>query len=121
MRVYISGPMRGVPQLNFPAFDAAAATVRQAGWEAVSPADLDRQHVSLPGADYLRDILARDLAALLQCQAIALLPGWRMSEGAVTEIALGCTVKMTFLDSQTLQQITPDVMEWWNHTICRSN
>ncbi len=28
MRIYIAGPMRGVPKFNFPAFDLAAARIR---------------------------------------------------------------------------------------------
>ncbi|MHB1850453.1 MAG: DUF4406 domain-containing protein, partial [Acidimicrobiales bacterium] len=41
-RIYIAGPMRGVKDWNFPAFDAARDLLVAAGWEVVSPADLDR-------------------------------------------------------------------------------
>jgi hypothetical protein len=42
-RVYIAGPMRGIPEFNFPAFDAAARG-RAMGLEIISPAELDRAH-----------------------------------------------------------------------------
>ena len=41
-RLYIAGPMRGIPQYNFPVFDAARDKAIALGWDAVSPADLDR-------------------------------------------------------------------------------
>lgn len=42
MRVYLAGPMRGLPQFNFPAFDAGAATLEALGHEVFNPADRDR-------------------------------------------------------------------------------
>jgi hypothetical protein len=43
-RVYLAGPMRGIPEFNFPAFDEAAARGRAMGLEIISPAELDRAH-----------------------------------------------------------------------------
>ena len=37
-RIYISGPMTGMPEHNFPAFHAAADRLRKAGWSVVNPA-----------------------------------------------------------------------------------
>jgi len=38
-RIYISGPMTGLPEHNFPAFHAAAERLRKAGWEVNNPAE----------------------------------------------------------------------------------
>ena len=38
-RVYIAGPMTGLPAFNYPAFHAAAATLRQAGYVVENPAE----------------------------------------------------------------------------------
>lgn len=86
-RLYIAGPMTGLPDFNRPAFHAAAAQLRAAGYEVVSPAELDSTHPIAdpdgPGAwgRYMR----RDIPHLLTCDALALLPGWTDSKGARLE------------------------------------
>lgn len=87
---YIAGPMRGYPLYNFPAFDEAAESLREAGWKVVSPADLDRDNGFDPEIGEgpvppLDDCIKRDLKAVLECDAIVLLPGWEKSTGAKAE------------------------------------
>ena len=96
-KVYVAGPMSGLPDLNFPAFDATAASLRAAGHEVVSPAELDRAdgfdergctgRESLSSAQYQK-FARNDLTALLGVDAIVLLPGWRQSTGATHEAAV---------------------------------
>jgi hypothetical protein len=93
MKVYIAGPMTGFPEWNFPAFDAAAEALAAAGHEPVNPADMDREIGFDPAAVevsdcFLRDALRRDLSAICDCDAIAMLPGWEHSGGARIEWAL---------------------------------
>lgn len=80
MKIYISGPMSGYPELNFPAFNEAAAQLRALGHEVVNPAELG-EHADWVWADYLR----RDLKVLLDCDAVYALAGWRESKGASLE------------------------------------
>jgi hypothetical protein len=111
-RAYIGGPMSGKPQFNFPAFDAAAAHLREQGWEIVSPAELDSDEVraqalaSPDGKSVVRenevaqtwgDFLARDVKLIADgVQAIILLPGWVGSKGAVLETFVGMLCKHDF-------------------------
>jgi hypothetical protein len=102
VRTYIAGPMRSIKLYNFPAFDAAAKDLRANGIEVVSPAELDRNEAgfdptklpddwdwsTLPEDFCLRHAAARDLAAILTCDAIHLLPGWQDSKGARAERAV---------------------------------
>lgn len=72
MRVYIAGPMTGLPDWNFPAFDAAAAAWREAGWEVINPADAFDRETNRPYVEYVE----KDIDDLKTCDAIAVLPGW---------------------------------------------
>ena len=65
-RIYIAGPMTGQPEFNFPAFHAVAARLRQAGAEAINPAESFGGRTDLPRASYIR----ADMILLAQCQAI---------------------------------------------------
>ena len=101
MKVYISGPMTGLPDLNFPAFNRAAEELRAAGYEVraegfevVNPAELNPD----PNTPY-SECMRKDLRALLDCDAIALLPGWENSRGAKMEfeVAQICAMKVIVL------------------------
>jgi hypothetical protein len=72
--------MTGVKDLNFPAFHAEAARLRERGHEVVNPAEINPDH-AMPWALCMR----RDIAELVKCDAIRLLPGWETSKGAVLE------------------------------------
>ena len=41
LRLYLAGPMTGLPDHNVPDFHAATAELRAAGYEATSPAELN--------------------------------------------------------------------------------
>lgn len=87
MKFYIAGPMSGHKDFNFPAFDAAAASLRSEGHEVVNPADLSRESFKRdsgrvrPWHEYMR----ADIKQLVECDAIWLLRGWRESKGARLE------------------------------------
>ena len=75
--------MTGIAEHNFPAFHAAAAAWRAAGWDVVNPAESFAGRTDLPYAKYV----AQDLEALATCDAIAMLPGWNAptARGSVWE------------------------------------
>lgn len=106
MKVYTAGPMSGIPQFNYPAFVKAAADLRAAGHEVVSPAELDDPddraaalasedgsmlHYSSGTGKTWGDFLARDVKLLADdgIEAIVVLPGWKQSRGARLETFVG--------------------------------
>jgi hypothetical protein len=80
MILYIAGPMTGRADFNFPAFCEAAAQLRAAGYEVVNPAE-SVDNTALPWEYHMR----RDIRSLMDCDAVALLPGWGESRGARLE------------------------------------
>ena len=80
LRIYIAGPMTGLPELNFPAFNAEAQFLRSLGFDVVNPAEINPDH-AMPWNECMR----RDIAELVKCDAIRLLPGWESSKGATLE------------------------------------
>lgn len=79
MRVYLSGPMTGIENNNFPAFHDAAVYLRSLGYDVVSPAEIQE-------AGTWELCLRADLRELCTCDAIALMPGWENSKGANLEL-----------------------------------
>lgn len=98
-RLYVAGPMRGYPKYNFPAFDHAAQRLREAGYEVVNPAELDRVEGVTEYTDplpegFLRDAMKRDLREICDCDGIALLPGWLASAGVSVELSLAKLIQI---------------------------
>jgi hypothetical protein len=107
-KVYVAGPMTGLPQFNIPAFERMTRRLRAYGLEVVSPVERDSQAVQ----DFARaskdgklsangtiagetwgQILARDVIIVAdEVEAIVVLPGWNKSKGARLEtfVALLC-------------------------------
>ena len=99
MKLYIAGPMTGIPEYNFPAFDKAAEFLSFLGHEVFSPAQNDRDHgfeaAGLEGHEAeqlgfsLRRALKQDLSWICDhAEALVLLEGWERSKGVRAEMAL---------------------------------
>ena len=89
MRVYLAGPMSSIPAHNYPVFHAAAAAIRAKGHECINPAEL-HPDTSQPWEYYLR----RDIAKLVTCDAVEVLPGWESSRGVNLEIHIARALNM---------------------------
>jgi hypothetical protein len=91
-RVYVCGPMTGMPQHNLPAFFDAAATLNSLGYLVENPGDNDGATLdaalhnadTAPGA--WSSYLKRDLPRLCKCDRVVVLPGWQKSRGANLEV-----------------------------------
>lgn len=80
-RIYISGPMTGLPELNYPAFNAAAELLRADGFEVENPAENPEPECG-SWAGYMRLALVQ----ISRCEGLLLLPGWLDSKGARLEL-----------------------------------
>lgn len=83
--LYIAGPMTGLPNHNYDAFNEAAEQLRAAGFTVLNPVDIDTDGTE-PGEKPWVWYMRRTLKMMLDADAIATLPGWRNSRGASIEV-----------------------------------
>lgn len=93
MRIYLSGPMSGLPGHNYEAFAEAAHWLRQHFCEnVVSPHELIPQPCDgcfdKSKEHSWHEHMRADIACLLRCDTIVLLPGWPSSRGARLELTI---------------------------------
>lgn len=108
-RLYLAGPMRGIPEFNFPVFAAAANRLRDYGFEVWSPAEND---VTQDGFDPTKDkalemshYMKRDLPEVCASDAVAVLPGWEKSKGASLEVHVARQCGIPVIDAMTLEDV----------------
>ncbi len=93
-RVYISGPISGVPPEKVrAAFDEAAMEILRLGGEPVDPSRLPEPAGQPQHHDYLR----RDLEELSNCDLMVLLDGWWNSSGCLREFWFASQQVMTWI------------------------
>lgn len=104
--IYIAGPMSGIPEFNFPAFNAAEDTLAKAGWKVWNPArkdleaDLDTVAVESgdakraieKGFDF-REAYTWDVTKIIQSDGIFMLKNWEQSPGARGEHAVAVAMQ----------------------------
>ena len=84
--LYVSGPMSGYEDSNYPEFNEATATLRELGFTVFNPAEVNPEGLQYTG------LLALDLADVLQCEGVAVLEGWWNSVGARMEVNVAGTL-----------------------------
>ncbi len=107
MRVYISGPMTGCPNFNYPVFFAAAEILRTKDLEPINPAE------GAPTGETWEGYMRRAVCLLTQADEICLLPGWELSRGALLELDIARALNMPareLINGQLFPRLQPDVM-----------
>jgi len=79
--IYVSGPMTGYEQFNYPAFERVTKELRELGLAVISPHEINPNDGSVSYEDCLR----RDLLSLLLCDSMYMMLGWNASKGATLE------------------------------------
>jgi len=96
MKLYLAGPMTGLPEYNFPAFEMACKQLRANGLVINSPHEIAHEEPDGRGSLDYEVYIRAGLKMLLECTGIIMLPGWELSKGCFTELyvatALGLTI-----------------------------
>jgi hypothetical protein len=103
--IYLSGPMSGYPQANYPAFYTAAQKLRAEGHRVYNPAEFP--HNGTPDTFPLRMAFASYCNFIcLEADTICLLDGWEKSLGVSAELALAKNCKLNVM------KLSADGMRW---------
>lgn len=103
--LYVSGPMSGIEDSNYPAFNEAAEELRDVGYTVLNPAEIN------PDGYQYADLLAMDIKDVLECEGVAVLEGWWNSVGARLEVNI----------AGTLGKPVRPVHEWVNRKVIEGN
>lgn len=96
--VYLAGPMTGIENFNYPAFEAAAKRWRASGYTVFAPNENFDGSLTETYSDYIRAALEM----LVQCNAVAFLPNWEKSRGARLEAHIAQLMDYVLLDATTM-------------------
>lgn len=94
-RIYLAGPMSGLPEFNYPAFHAAAAVLRAHGHHVENPAENPP-----PACGSWQGYMRMSLRQIAACDCLYMLPGWRASRGARIEHGLALDLGLEVHDFQ---------------------
>lgn len=87
-KIYISGKISGLDENEaFKMFEEAEITMSALGFEVVNPMKLPHNH-DKTWLSYMRE----DVKALVDCDAIYMLPNWTDSKGALAEFRLAVSL-----------------------------
>ncbi|MCH7348564.1 DUF4406 domain-containing protein [Aeromonas sp. MR7] len=78
VKVYVAGPTTGFPEFNRPTFFAAEEHLKSLGAKVMNPA-------ILPDGWSHEAYMRIAIPMLMECEAVAFLPGWQQSSGARRE------------------------------------
>ena len=96
LKVYISGPMSGIKDNNYQRFYLTEFLIEHTLPDliVINPASITiKALMDGEPADY-KSIMKRDLDALMECDLIYLMDGYKDSEGAMQELALAKKLKL---------------------------
>ena len=101
--IYISGPMKNMPNGNLEAFDKAEKQLRKLGYDVLNPHAISEivnlRFFEMGKIPEYEDYLKEDIIQMLsKCDKVLVLPGWRQSKGTKLEIAnaLACGLDVVF-------------------------
>lgn len=92
-RLYLAGPMTGLPEFNYPAFHAAAKQLRGAGYAVENPAESEMPLEKPEWSDWMRLAIEK----LIRCDHLAFLPGVMGSRGGRIKCNLASALSMNVL------------------------
>lgn len=100
-KIYISGPITDMPNKNIDEFEKYEQKFNNLNFEVINPHKLHSpmQIESFTWSDFMR----ADIKAMMDCDLVAVLPGWDKSKGANLEVYIARSLAMPIIDATNLQ------------------
>lgn len=107
-KIYLSGPMTGYPEYNYPLFHQSAAIIRSYGYIVLNPAEFFEGRTDLSKETYMKE----DIKAILDCEMVVTLPKWEESSGALleVEVARACGIPVIDLQDFLIKERNPHLV-----------
>lgn len=119
---YLSGPMTGYEEYNFPRFHEAAAHLRKIGFQVFNPAESFEGRTDISWTTYME----HDFEAILDSAAVIVLEGWEKSLGSVLEVVVAVSAgksvfkftgagntKIMFRNTDDARNIVQDILNMY--------
>ena len=90
-RIYISGPMKGMVNLNKALFYETQKKLESEGFDVTNP------HELICSDDY-KECMKLDIRALTYCDTIYMLLNWKQSKGAMLEHMVAVMIGLKVID-----------------------
>ena len=106
MKIYISGPMTGIEDLNFPAFHFAEKVLKSVAQQFSTHIEVENPASwGLPAEPY-EDCIKFAITKLMDnCKYVIALEGWENSKGANAEIAVAIALGIPVLSLEDVTSI----------------
>lgn len=115
-KIYLSGPITGIENLNKEAFEFFKQKFIKLDFEVVNPHDLfTKEEVEeanrkllakeITEEEFWAYFMKRDIAHLVTCDLVAVLPNWQNSKGARVETGIATDIYIPIIDAETLNEI----------------
>jgi nucleoside 2-deoxyribosyltransferase len=86
VKYYISGPMSGIPDYNYPYFEKVTKQLRARGFNILSPHENPQPTTSLTTEGLWQYFMNLCEKQVEEADVIIMLPGWMYSRGAMQEL-----------------------------------
>jgi hypothetical protein len=106
-KIFISGPMTGYPEWNFPKFIEVAADLRTLDYDVFNFVETMTPE-EMTNVPTWEKCMKRAIPELCKCDIVLVLDGWRKSQGARTEVFFAQLLKLRIYD-EFLKDITDDI------------
>jgi hypothetical protein len=102
-KVYLSGKISGLQDLNKPKFEKWEKILTDRGYNVINPHKIDHK-----GAELWVDFMKADIKALMDCEMIAVLDDWAQSRGAVLEVLIASALEYKIVKADTMEELVLD-------------